>query len=80
MITCMGIVVGAVTSANRQDVLNQCARFLHTHRYLLDCNAVFVIDGQSYAAVLDTCDEHDELWVLFEMYDGHVVAGIAQLD
>ena len=75
MITCMGLVVGVVDSANRQDVLNKCARFLSTNRHLLDCNVSFKIDNKVYATVLDTHSNNNEFVVLFKMYDGFCTIG-----
>lgn len=71
MITCLGLVVGAVTSADRFEVLKQCARFLDTHRYLLDNSWVcFEIAGEVYATVRSTHDFKDGyLAVAFKMYD-----------
>ena len=78
MITCLGLVVGAVISTSRQDVLNQCAEFLRTHRYLLDKNVDFEIDREIYATVIDTCVYPDGVFgALFKMYDGFTGLGVA---
>ena len=78
MITCLGLIVGAVVSTSKQDVLNQCARFLDTHRYLLEKNADFEIDGKVYATVIDTCEYPDGVFgALFKMYDGFTGLGVA---
>ena len=71
MITCLGLIVGVVMSTNRREVLEQCARFLNTHRYLLDSHVEFEIDKEVYATVYATHDFDDGyLGVLFRMYDG----------
>ena len=78
MITCLGLVVGAITSTSRQDVLNQCARFLSTHRYLLGKQIDFEIDREVYATVIDTCEYPDGVFgALFKMYDGFNGIGVA---
>ena len=70
MITCLGLVVGAVTSADRHEVLKQCAKFIDTHRYLNKRGVQFEIDGVVYATVYDTHDCDDGYFaVLFIMYD-----------
>lgn len=71
MITCMGLVVGAVDSPYRDDVLRQCTEFLSKRRHLLDCFPEFVIDGQVYATVDDWCTTNG-FGVLFKMYDGFI--------
>lgn len=72
MITCLGLVVGAISTAERHEVLKQCARFLDTHRYLLGKPVQFEIDGHVYATVYDTHDFDDGYFgVLFDMYDGY---------
>lgn len=71
MITCLGLVVGVVTSIDRRDVLRQCADFLNKHRYLLEKNVQFEIDREVYATVYDTHDfDNGYFGVLFDMYDG----------
>ena len=78
MITCLGLVVGVVESAIRQDVLNQCAEFLRTHRYLCDKNVQFEIDREVYTTVIDTCEYPDGMFgVLFRMYNGQTTIGVA---
>lgn len=75
MITCMGLVVGNATTS-KQDVVNQCARFLDTYRHLLKVGTEFEVCGVHYATIIDICDEDHRLWVLFETLDG-VGCGIA---
>ena len=71
MITCLGLVVGAVTSADKREVLSQCARFIDTHRYLNKRGVQFEIDGFVYATVYATHDFDDGYFaVSFDMYDG----------
>jgi hypothetical protein len=78
MITCLGLVVGVVQSAIRQDVLNQCAEFLKTHRYLNGTNIEFEIDREVYATAIDTCEYPDgRFGVLFTMYNGQTTIGVA---
>lgn len=78
MITCLGLVVGIVDSAIRQDVLNQCAEFLNTHRYLVGLNVEFEINREVYCTVIDTCEYSDgKFGVLFRMYDGQTTIGVA---
>lgn len=78
MITCLGLIVGVVDSTSRQDVLNKCAEFLSTHRYLLDKNVDFEIDREVYATVIDTYEYPDGVFgALFRMYDGRTNIGVA---
>ena len=70
MITCMGLIVGVVESTNRQDVLNQCAKFLRKYPHLQMIGLEFEIDNQMYARVYDIHDEADDFGVLYKMYDG----------
>ena len=74
MITCMGLIVGVIENANRQDVLNQCAKFLRKYPHLQRIGLEFEIDNQMYARVYDICDEADDFGVLFKMYDGYTWA------
>lgn len=80
MITCLGLIVGVVTSDKRGEILNQCARFLDKYRHLLDLAEVnFEIDGKVYATLYDYhyfgADELGRTFgVLFKMYDGFVDA------
>ena len=77
MITCLGLVVGLVESANPQDVANQCAKFIKTHRYLCGLDLNFEIDGKLYATVEDTHDFEDgRFGVLLRMYTGFMEVGI----
>ena len=79
MITCLGLIVGIIKSVNTQDVLNQCAKFLCTHKYLIDKKVDFEIEGQVYATVVDTCKYPDgKFGVLFNMYDGFTKIGVCQ--
>ena len=77
MITCMGLIVGVVESTNRQDVLNQCAKFLRKYPHLQGiCGLQFEIDNQMYAYVYDTYEFCDGLAVLFRMYDDYVESAV----
>ena len=69
MITCMGLVVGAVDSPYKDDVLRQCTEFLSNHLNLLSNYPEFIIDGLAYATVVDWCTT-DGFGVAFKMYDG----------
>ena len=71
MITCMGLMVGVVTSAVTHDVLKQCIQFLKSHRYLITSQAEFEIDGNFYAIVVDTIEDENNLWAMFLMHDGY---------
>ncbi len=73
MITCLGLIVGIVESASREDVLCQCAKFLKTHQYLNGLEVEFEIDRQVYATALDTHNFDDEFGVLFKTYDGGIM-------
>lgn len=78
MITCLGLIVGLVDSTSRQDVLNKCAEFLSTHKYLLGKIVDFEIDRKVYATVIDTCEYPDgKFGALFSMYDGRTSIGVA---
>jgi hypothetical protein len=72
MITCLGLVVGVVTSTDRREVLEQCARFLHNH-HILNTRVEFEIDKEVYATIYDTEYFDDGYFgVLFKMYDGFI--------
>lgn len=77
MITCMGLVVGAVESAVTREVLKQCVQFLKSHRYLITGQAEFEIDGNFYAIVVDTIEDNNNLWVMFLMHDGYTKTCVA---
>lgn len=78
MITCLGLVVGAVKSCVREFVLNECAKFIKEHSYLIDSSHFdFEIDKQVYATVLDTYEEEGKLYVYFRMYNGSTAMGVA---
>ena len=71
MITCLGLIVGMVTSAVRQDVLNQCAEFMKKHAYLHGKVVEFEINKVVYATAFDSAMFDDgKFGVLFETYDG----------
>ena len=80
MITCMGLVVGAITSAIRNDVLEKCARFIYTHRYLEDTNVSFEIDGEIYCTLVDTLVSDGFFYMMVLMYDGFTSATRIKLD
>lgn len=71
MITCLGLVVGAVQSARKDDVLNQICQFLLKHKNLLKVGQQFCIDGIVYAT-LEDWDEFDEFFCRFELWNGEV--------
>ena len=75
MITCMGLVVGYVTSAYVQDLVNQCAKWLKHHDHLLDCYPSFVVDGMEYFHVLDSRVEDGVVLILCRTYDGCTMMG-----
>lgn len=78
MITCLGLVVGELKSCVRQFTLNECAKFIKEHSYLISSNHFdFEIDRQVYATVLDTYEENGKLYVYFRMYNGETSIGIA---
>lgn len=78
MITCLGLIVGVVTSASRQDVLNQCTEFLKNHKYLLGSEINFEIDREVYATVKDSSEQSNgNLLILFKTYDGRPGVGVA---
>lgn len=80
MITCLGLVVGAVTSTDRQDVLKQCAEYIYTHRYLEGSNVSFEIDGQIYCTLVDTHISDGYFYMMVLMYDGFTSATRIKLD
>ena len=71
MITCLGLVVGAVTTPYMIDVLNQCAKYLKKYMHLSQADVVFEVDNEAYACVIDTFDAPEGFYVMFETYDGH---------
>lgn len=79
MITCMGLVVGSVTTPDAQDVLNQCARFLKKYKHLLSVPKLqFIIDGVPYCTVIDTHQEKKEVLFLCELYNGRTMIGTSE--
>lgn len=52
MITCLGLVVGAVMSANWADVELQCAKWLQSHAYL-EPRFSFEINGEQVLILTD---------------------------
>ena len=77
MITCLGLVVGEVKSCVREFVLNECAKFIREHSYLIGSHFDFEINRQVYATVLDTCEEDGKLYVYFQMHNGETTIGVA---
>ena len=78
MITCVGLAVGIVESVYTQDVLNKCAKWLKNHKYLLDINPDFIIDGQVYCTVIDSYIDSGEVFILCRMYDGFTKIGTSK--
>ena len=79
MITCLGLVVGLVESELRQDVLNQCAKWLKTYKHLLDLERLnFVIDGKVYFTVIDSFIDGNEVLILCKMHDGWTSIGTSK--
>lgn len=71
MITCNGLVVGAVTSTDKYEVLKQCVEFLHTYKNLQKKGTEFFIDNEMYCNVRDTWYFQDGYFgVYFKMYTG----------
>lgn len=77
MITCLGLVVGTVTSPCKQDTLNTCAKFLSTHKNLLKVGTKFEIDGIVYTTVIDFVSDEYDFAVMFRLYDGTSGMGVA---
>lgn len=79
MITCLGLVVGAVESDSPQDILNQCARWLKKYSHLLDgSDLTFVIDGYNYFTVIDSYSEDGEVFILCKMHNGWTKMGTSK--
>lgn len=79
MISCLGLVVGALESANRFSVVNQLCKWLHNNKHLLaPSGTVFEIDGVPYVTMypLDTADDGA---VLVKAYFPDDVMGIMQV-
>ena len=71
MITCNGLVVGMVTSATRQDVINMCTEFIKMHKYLIG-----KFDHVVHATVIDSYEDGG-VYALYRTYDGRTSVGIA---
>lgn len=71
MIKCLGLVVGVVQTARRDDVLNQICHFLLKHENLRKAGQQFSIDGTVYAT-LEDWDEFDMLFCRFKLWNGEV--------
>lgn len=77
MITCMGLVVGTVTTPHQQDLYNTCAQWLKNNPHLHNLRPVFEVEGQEYCMCLDVCTDGD-FCVLFEnLSTGFAGMGVA---
>lgn len=79
MITCKGLVVGSIESANPQDLVNQCAKWLKKYKHLLDIPGLsFNVEGIKFFTVLDTFEENGEVFIYCKSYDGFVYIGTSK--
>lgn len=64
MITCMGLIVGEVTTPNTQDVLNKCAAFCKKYPHLHKEGVSFEVEGMTFATIVDTHIDRGETLIL----------------
>lgn len=72
MITCMGLVVGVVETANRGDLAKQCLNWLATKPHLLDIAPIFCVENIEYLQLKDYIQENNVLTGYFQFYDGGI--------
>lgn len=78
MITCTGLIVGTVESPYAQDLINQCAKWLKSHRYLLNEGLIFKVEKLDYFTVIDYFEENNEVFILCRLYDGSTKMGTSK--
>ena len=72
MITCMGLVVGIIETANRNDFARQCLKWLATKPHLLNAMPMFSVENVEYLQLKDYVQENNVLAGYFQFHDGDV--------
>lgn len=72
MITCMGLIVGIIETANRNDLAKQCLKWLATKPHLLNAMPMFCVENVEYMQLKDYVQENNVLAGYFQFHDGDV--------
>lgn len=81
MISCLGLIVGTITSGSRNTLCEQCLEFCVKHKHLLQNDLIFQVENIDYVRLADYTETEDgSLFGYFRFMDGDVKVVTVPLD